>query len=178
MYPYIRAIHLILAARKLPKMGVLDTHVSHHRAWPLDTDIFGELNNGRILTLFELGRWAATMRLGLFDVLRKEKIAFPVAGASVTYRKRVPVMARYEMRTRFIGWDDKFFYADQAMWLDETCANQLMLRAAVKSRGRRISPDDFMALAGLDDTRPDLPNWVQEWITSDAIRPWPPVSDA
>ena len=66
MYPYIRAAYVMLKARSLPPMAPYDTHVSHHRAWPWDTDMFGELNNGRILTLFELGRWQAAVRAGLF----------------------------------------------------------------------------------------------------------------
>ncbi|MEK6217047.1 MAG: thioeseterase, partial [Boseongicola sp.] len=65
MYPYIRAAYAMVKARSLPPMRLYDTHVSHHRAWPWDTDVFGELNNGRILTLFELGRWQSTVRLGL-----------------------------------------------------------------------------------------------------------------
>ena len=74
MYPYIRSIHALLSARKLPPMGLYDTHVSHHRAWPWDTDMFGELNNGRILTLFELGRWQMTVRLGLLKPFLTGKI--------------------------------------------------------------------------------------------------------
>ena len=68
MYPYIRSIHALLSARKLPAMALYDTHVSQHRAWPWDTDMFGELNNGRILTLFELGRWQMAVRLGIFGL--------------------------------------------------------------------------------------------------------------
>ena len=109
MYPYIRATHALLKARSQPAMGLYDTHVSHHRAWPWDTDIFGELNNGRILTLFELGRWQMTVRLGLIRPFLRGGLTLAVAGVSVRYRKRVPIFHKYRMQTRVLGYGERFF---------------------------------------------------------------------
>ena len=136
MYPFVRAVHAIVRGRSAPEMSLFDTHVSHHRAWPWDIDMYMELNHGRTLTLFELGRWQMAARMRLLSALRKHGIAFAVAGVSVRYTKRIPVMARFRMVTRFVGWDDRFFYIDQSMWLGENCANQVLLRAALRSRGR------------------------------------------
>ena len=116
MYPYIRAISMILKGRRMPPMGVYDTHVSFHRAWPWDTDAMGELNHGRILTLFELARWQSTVRIGVMGKVIKMGIMFPVAGLSVRYRKRVPTWQKYRIQTRFLSYDDRFTYVEQSMW--------------------------------------------------------------
>ena len=84
--------YLMLKGRSMPKIGPFDPHISHHRAWPWDTDAFGELNNGRILTLFELGRWQAAVRMGMIHTFLKEGYMVPIAGASIRYRKRVTVI--------------------------------------------------------------------------------------
>ncbi len=176
MYPYFRAAYLMLRGRSMPKIGVYDTHVSHHRAWPWDTDAFGELNNGRILTLFELGRWQATVRMGFMGVIIRERLMLPVAGVSVRYRKRVPIFQKYRMQTRFLGFDDRFVYAEQSMWQGDTCNHHLLLRAAVKSRQGTINPKDFAAMIRVDQTSPELPDWANAWIEADKTRPWPPES--
>ena len=175
MYPYFRALYFMAKARKMPELGIYDMHVSTHRAWPWDTDLFGELNHGRILTLLELDRWAATVRIGVMKHVIKERLMFPVAGISVRYRKRIPTWTKYRVQTRFIGFDERFTYAEQSMWQGDTCMNQLLLRAAIKDKNGTMSPGEFLERTGYDTNRPPLPEWAQNWIDAEATRPWPPT---
>ena len=175
MYPYFRAAYFMFKARSMPEIGIYDWHVSTHRAWPWDTDAFGELNNGRILTLFELGRWQAGVRMGIMGKTLKAGIMFPIAGVSVRYRKRVPVFQTYRMQTRFLGFDDRFIYVEQSMWQGETCMNQMLLRFAPKTRNGTIPPVEYMQKMGLDEENRPLPDWANNWIKADATRPWPPT---
>lgn len=168
MYPYIRAIHQILRHRRSKPLDLFDEHVTRHRAWPWDTDVFGELNNGRILTLFELGRWGLTARTGLLRPVVSGGIGFAVAGASVRYRRRIPVFSTYEMRTRMVGFDDKFMYADQSMWLGDTRCNQMLLRAAFTEKRKILPPAELLARVGRKSESPPLPDWVTAWIAADA----------
>ncbi|MBT8412825.1 MAG: acyl-CoA thioesterase [Boseongicola sp.] len=174
MYPYIRALAVIAKARKMPKLGLYEPHISTHRAWPWDTDLFGELNHGRILTLLELDRWAAATRIGILGHVIKDKLMFPVAGVSIRYRKRIPTWQTYRVQTRFLGYDDRFTYAEQSMWQGETCMNQLLLRAAIKDKNGTIKPRNFLEQHGYDIEQPAMPEWAQNWIDAEATRPWPP----
>src|SRR3712207_9518184 len=70
-------------------LDLFGTHESHHVCWPWDLDVFGELNNGRALTLYDLGRLPWSARIGLTRVLRAQRWQIAVAGASVRYRRRV-----------------------------------------------------------------------------------------
>jgi acyl-CoA thioesterase FadM len=176
MYPYIRSAAAIFYARSMPPMEAYGTHVSHHRAWPWDTDMFGELNNGRILTVFELGRWQLAVRLGMIGLFTKGKVSLAVAGVSVRYRKRVPVFQRYRMQTQMLGYDDRFFYVEQSMWQGDTCMNQMLLRFATRDKDGTVLPKDFLVTAGLPSDQPGLPDWVTAWIEADKTRPWPPES--
>ena len=62
MYPFVRMAKEIRKSRRAGPLGLTDTHVSRHICWPWDLDIWMELNNGRTLTLYDLGRLPMSMR--------------------------------------------------------------------------------------------------------------------
>ena len=82
MFPFVRLIKDMLIARRQPPIGLTDMHVTYHRGWPWDLDAFLELNNGRALTLYDLGRMGMGARVGLIDTLRRERGGLTMAGSS------------------------------------------------------------------------------------------------
>jgi len=120
MYPFIRLAFTLLNSRRLPPMDPLDLHVSQHRCWPVDCDIFMEMNNGRILTLYEMGRFQASVRMGLWPLLKKNRWGLTVAGTSIRYRRRITPFERYETRTKIATWDERFVYIEQGMYKTST----------------------------------------------------------
>lgn len=178
MYPFLRLALEIYRHRKAPPLGLLEAHVSHHTCMPWDLDPWVELNNGRTLTLYDLGRLPFAARLGLDAALRAEGWGMTVAGNSVRYRRRIRAFHRFTMVSRCLGWDGRFFYLDQSMWRGGECTNHMLLRSAVTSPGGIVAPARVARKLGLSETSPPLPGWVQAWIAADAQRPWPPESHA
>lgn len=156
-------------------MHLLDTHVSQHRCWPWDLDPWRELNNGRTLTLFDLGRLPASIRIGMVDALRAGGWGMTVAGSSVRYRQRVRMMQRFETRTRLIGWDARFLYIEQSMWRRGQALNHMLVRMAVTSPNGIVAPQALIARMGPEIESPALPDWVTAWIAAESLRPWPPM---
>ena len=107
MYPYLRMWHQLWKFRNAPEMGLLDTHISRHRVWPHDLDPWRELNNGRTLTLFDLGRIPMSVRLGFEKVARAKGWGLTVAGNSTRYRKRVTIFQVLTQKCRVLGWDHR-----------------------------------------------------------------------
>ncbi|GAB5447061.1 acyl-CoA thioesterase [Gymnodinialimonas sp.] len=174
MYPYLRFGALVLRERRLPKMGLYDTHAMSMTCLPVDIDMFLEMNNGRILTLFDLGRFALAIRIGLADVLQDQKWGLVVAGSTVRYRSRITTFQKFEMRTRFLGWDERFFYLEQSMWRGDTPCNHALLRTGVTAKGRLAPVEDVAQALGVEGDSPALPPWAQNWAEADGTRPWPP----
>ena len=68
MFPIVRLIKDLLKARRMAPLNLTETHVSSHICWPWDLDFWLELNNGRAMTLYDLGRtMLATIALRACD---------------------------------------------------------------------------------------------------------------
>jgi len=179
VYPFIRMVWQLWRHRNDPPLPLTGCHVSHHYCLPWDIDLWAELNNGRTLTLYDLGRIPLAGRVGLIGVLRREGWGLTIAGASIRYRRRVRVFERVEMRSRLIGWDDRFMYLEQSMWTrDGRCASHVLYRGAVTGPGGIVPPGEVLAALGQPDhAAPPLPGWVRAWIEAEATRPWPPAQE-
>lgn len=174
MYPYVRLALAAAAARRAVPLKVLDPHVSQHRVYPWDLDPWRELNNGRTLTLFDLGRIPMSIRMGFDKVANANGWGITVAGNSTRYRKRVTVFTMLTQRCRVLGWDDRFSYVEQSFWRGDDCTAQMLLRSAFTSKSGIVPPAKVLAALNQDPVSPPLPAWVASWIAADATRPWPP----
>ncbi len=178
MYPIVRLLKDAALASRQPRLAPLDTHVSRHHCWPWDIDIWMELNNGRTLTLYDLGRTMLTLRTGLAGVLKREGWAVAVAGTSIRYRRRIKAFERFEMKSRAIGWDARFIYVEQGMWkANGDCANHALLRTVVTDKSGIVPPERVIKAWKQDINSPTLPDWVQAWCDAEDKRPWPPMAD-
>jgi acyl-CoA thioesterase FadM len=174
MYPFVRMVKEMLRARRMGPLGPFDTHVSHHICWPWDLDLWMELNNGRTLTLYDLGRLPLGRRTGIERILREKRWGLTVAGSTIRYRRRVTVFAQFTMHTRCVGWDNRFLYMEQSMWQGDECASHALIRSAVVGKSGIVPPAELALALGAAPESPPLPAWVEAWITADATRPWPP----
>jgi len=179
MFPIFRLIKDLLKARRMAPLDLTETHVSNHICWPWDLDIWLELNNGRAMTLYDLGRTMQAQRVGLISALRQNRWGMTVAGSSVRFRQRIRGFERFEMRSRAVAWDDKFIYLEQSMWKKNgSCASHVMLRTALTDKDGIVSPTRVLAAMGRADQQPfEMPDWIDAWRAADAQRPWPPMQD-
>lgn len=179
MFPFVRMIKDIVLARNLPPLtDFSEIHESTHICWPWDIDFFGEMNNGRVLTIYDLGRFASAQRGGLIKALYVNKWGLAMAGAMVRYRRRLTAFERFTMRSRAVCWDERFIYIEQSMWkLNGECANHIVYRAAVTEKRRAISPVRVAEALGHNPISPPMPEWMQAWTAAEDKRPWPPMSE-
>ena len=173
MYPFFRLGLELLLVRRLPPLPVAGVHVSHHTCWPWDLDPWRELNNGRTLTLYDLGRVPLAVRSGLTRVLRANGWGLTVAGSSVRYRRRVRAFERLELRSAFVGRDARFLYVSQAMFRGGEAVSAGLFRSAVTDAAGIVATERVVAALG-DPALPVLPAWVTAWSDAEAERPWPP----
>lgn len=180
MYPLIRLFVSSFKANRAFKTSTPENRLSYDATSeldficrPWDLDLFMEMNNGRVLTLYDLGRFDLSIRSGLWDVLRKNKWGLAVAGSTVRYRKRVRLFDKVTMRTQMVGMDERWFYIAQSMWVKGEPTSSVLLRTCVTAKGRSVKTDEVREALGVDLAMP-LADWVKDWEEADKERPWPP----
>ena len=178
MYPVIRMFWQLFKHRSSDPLPLTGTHVSTHYCMPWDIDLWMELNNGRTLTLYDLGRIPLARRTGLVALLGKNRWGLTMAGVSVRYRRRIRAFEKIEMRSRAVCWDDKFVYLEQSMWkMNGECANHALYRSAITGKEGIIPPVEAIKQMGKPIDTPAMPKWIAAWIAADMQRPWPPMQD-
>lgn len=178
MYPVIRYVKTMLQSRKRPKLSYKDQSSITFRCHPWDIDMFNEMNNGRVLTLYDLGRMDLAVRSNIMPVVMKNRWAFVVAGSAVRYRKRIKMFDKITMHTQCVGADEKWLYLEQSMWVKGMPCSSVLIRAGISSKEGLVLPTELIRALGEEVEDRTLPLWVREWIDSEQHRPWPPTLES
>ena len=174
MYPIIRLILLSINRLFSKKISPAEVFETTFRCRPWDLDMFLEMNNGRILTLYDLGRFDLVIRSGLGTVLRKNRWGLVVAGSTVQYRRRIRIFDKVTIRTQSVGLQGRWIYLAQSMWVKNQPTSSVLLRTGVTAKGQVISIDDVSKVLDIEPWIHETEGWVQSWIESEAKRLWPP----
>lgn len=179
MYPFLRLTKTIVKSSLNLKQGktldLTDTSEYHFTANVNDIDNFLEMNNGRIFTLFDLGRTDFAIRTGLGAKLIKNRWGLVVAGSTIQYRKRIRAFDKVTMKTRICAIDERWFYVEQTMWVKGKCTCHALLRTAVTNfkSGKTLPTKEVLESLGYADISLPPDEWVQAWIDADKMRPYP-----
>ncbi len=174
MYPFLRLFIFCTRAWFAPKAEPEEEGEISFYIRPWDIDVFFELNNGRILTLFDLGRFELGIRCGLMKTLSQKKWGLAVAGSTIQYRKRVRMFQKVTIRTKFIGRDEKWIYAAQSMWVKGKPTSAALFRTCITNANGVVPTDEVLAAMGKTEFKNKFPEWAKEWEVFDKNRPWPP----
>lgn len=88
------------------------------RVLPNDIDINIHLNNGKYLTIMDIGRIDLMVRTGLIKQIIKHRWQPLVAAAVISYRRPIGFFKKYELYTEVAHWDEKWFYIRQEFIFD------------------------------------------------------------
>ena len=171
MYIFFRAIKLVLTTRRDQSVGVWDEVQTPMIAWPTDIDIFMEVNNGRYLTLMDIGRFKYGIKVGLVAALKRRKWGLAVAGASVRYRKRIRLFQKFSIHTKVVGIDERWVYFQQVFKCRGTWCAAALLRTAVTDKNGAVPTKEVSKELG-EDWEYRMPEWISHWDESDRMRPW------
>jgi acyl-CoA thioesterase FadM len=163
-----RLLYVLLSSFRAPRLGPLEESVVRFRVLPNDLDTNLHMNNGRYLTLMDLGRVDLMLRMGVVGALRRNRWAPVVASLTVRYRRALSPFQAFELRTRLVGWDERWFFVEQRF----TRGGELVAYALVK--GQFLGPEGRVAPQQVVDASPyDIPSPP----LSPAVRAWQEAED-
>ena len=174
MYPYIRVGAAVFRATRALRIAPDETVIERTRCWPWDIDPFAELNNGRSLTLMDIGRLSLLTRIGLVALARAQGLRLTMAGSRVQYRARVRPFAPMEIRSRLLGRDARFFYIEHLTLTRGVPAHHALYRAVVVGPTGLAPTDAAVAGQAHPGWHARPPDWVMRWAEAENAIPWPP----
>jgi acyl-CoA thioesterase FadM len=162
---WIRFLNFILAYRVRSKAHYLDEIETEFRVWPFDLDVNMHMNNGSYLSIMDFGRYDLIFRSGFIKTVMKLGL-YPVVGSStIRYRRPLKPLQIFFIRTKLIGWDDRFFYLQQQF----VSKNEVTAMAVVKARflkkrdNKGVSPQEVALAHDPLVVAPQVPSWVIDW---------------
>ncbi len=111
---YFRLIYMLIASffkEKLP--SALSTGSLYFHVLPTDLDLNGHMNNGRYLTIMDIGRMDFVLRVKLAGYVIKNGYIPVLSSAKMRYRIPLMPFEEYELQTRILCWDDKWVFMEQ-----------------------------------------------------------------
>ena len=167
----IRTPWMVARARRRPTHDLLDTSRVRMRVWPNDLDIYGHVNNGRFLSLMDLGRTDWSVRTGALDVFRARKWQPVVAAETIRFRRSLLPLRAYELETRLVGWTGtRWFFEQRFLLPGDDLAALAHVRVSVLGNGTPLQVEPALEALGMapGTPSPELPASVQAWLGSDA----------
>lgn len=131
------------------------------RVMPNDLDPYFHVNNGRYLTLMDLGRVHLMSVTGLLKPLRKKKWAPLLGSAKIHFIRPLFLFNKFTMTTQTIYWDEKWFYLEQKIFRkEELCAVSLFKVLFIGKQGK-VAPDALMDLLPHPVNKPMMPHYLK-----------------
>jgi acyl-CoA thioesterase FadM len=163
---YLRLLGVIVASLAAPRLAPFETSVLRLRTWPSDVDV-RRANNGRYVTLMDLGRVDYLARAGFLRALVARRWQPLVAGLTIRYRRSLAVLRPFELHTRLIWWDARFIYFEQRFAQDGATAAVAIVRTAVRDSHSVVATDRVARALGLGTEPPPCPEAIRLWARAD-----------
>lgn len=152
------------------RLGVLDVSRVRFRVWPNDLDLNLHMNNGRYLSLMDLGRFDLILRAGFVRVMMKRRW-YPLVGtATIRFLKSLDPFMRYELETQILSWDEKWWYIEQRFVHEGRLMAVGMIKGLFRGPKGNVRPAEVLEAVGVTTEAPPLPEHVLRMLAMEEAR--------
>ncbi|MGI6877653.1 acyl-CoA thioesterase [Microbacterium sp. gxy059] len=169
-----------LRVRRGEALDAIDVGRIRLTTLPTDLDLLRHMNNGRYLSLVDLGRWDLLIRTGLFHAMKERDWYAVVANETITFRRSLQLWQRFDVETRFVGYDDRALFLEHRVVVDGEVFARVIVRARMLRRsGGTVPHDELFEALGHPEGLPGVDGWVHDWAQASSLpstkRPAPSV---
>lgn len=154
---WLRLLWLVLTQRRDGHASPLDELHLSFRVLPHDLDLLLHMNNGRYLTLMDLGRFALLRRTGLIRRLHQLGATALLGGIHIYYIRPLSLFQRVDHFTRVVSWDEKWIYLEHRFVRGDTLHARAFARILTRDRNGNIPTERLRRLMRLDVLEPPEP---------------------
>jgi len=165
---WFRLLAVLVTALFRPRLGALDESVHPFRVWPNDLDLMGHMNNGRYLSLMDLGRVDLMLRTGLGGVALKRGWSPLVGSATIRFRRSLDPFQRYLLKSRILCWDEKWFYIEQRFERRGELIASGLVKGLLRGHEGNIPTAEVLRSVNRSGASPEMPEAVRLWLQSES----------
>jgi acyl-CoA thioesterase FadM len=152
MNMYFRLILQIILSKFSKPMGVNDIDRVNLRVLPNDLDINIHMNNGRFISIMDLGRTRFSIRSGLYAMAAKMGWGYGVVGGStITYFKSLAPFQKYTLTTKLAGHFNGWFFIEQRFESKGKLVAAGLVKVTFLTNGRRVPAHEVITAMNVDD---------------------------
>jgi acyl-CoA thioesterase FadM len=156
----------------LPRIGVLDEDIVRMRVWPNDIDLNLHLNNSRFLSCMDYGRMHLTVATGVLKEVVAHRWTPLVGSVFITYRRSLPLFTPFQISSRILCWDERWFYIEQVFSFSEGLAAVAWVKALFRTQSGNVDPQAIVDMVSPGQFSPAMPDTLAQWnaLTRDKLQ--------
>lgn len=161
--------HMFVIAPRRKPLRFADVSRSRFRVWPTDLDVLNHMNNGKYLSIMDIGRFDMMQRTGAWKKIQELGWYPVVVGQTISYRKSLNPWQRFWIETRVLGHDDRAIYLEQRFVRpDAEHRPEIYARAFVRARflkraGGIVTMEELFEAVGANPADFKVPAEVLAW---------------
>jgi acyl-CoA thioesterase FadM len=116
----------------------------------------------------DLGRMDLLIRTDLAAALFRHRWQPLVGSVNIRYKMSLLPFQKYRLRTKVIGWDDKWFYIEQRFERKNRTVAVGLVKALFRGDHRNIPPQETLRLIQVNIDPPTMPEQIKKWLSMEA----------
>jgi acyl-CoA thioesterase FadM len=149
--------------RPLPPLGLLEEDRLRLRVWPNDIDLNLHMNNARYLSWMDYGRMHLLARTLLLQHLIRARWTPLVGAVWMTYRRSLRLFAPFELSSRLVCWDERWFYLEQTFNGREGLAAVGWVKGVLRGPEGNLEPQTILERITPGIVSPPIPEAIANW---------------
>ncbi len=160
---YLRLLIVLIKTLLARQCGLLESSRLSFRVTPLDCDLNMHMNNGRYLTFMDLGRIHMLGQTGMLKPLLHARWMPVLGAAEINFICPLRPLRRFELLTRLVTWDEKYFYVEQRFESKGRLCAVALVKGLFVTKGRPVESSAVLKMLNIDVNAPRMPEVVRHW---------------
>jgi len=159
----IPALAIRQYVRPLAPLGVLEEDRLRMRVLPNDIDINLHMNNARYLNIMDYARMHLLARTRLLNHILHSRWRPLVGAVWITYRRSLPLFSAFEITSRMVCWDKKWFYLEQSFTGSHGLAAVGWVKGVLRDTQGTVDPQQVIEGVAPGTVSPPMPEAIATW---------------
>jgi acyl-CoA thioesterase FadM len=141
-------------------MSTNDVSIINFRVLPTDLDLNFHMNNGRYLTIMDIGRTEFLIRFGMLKIVLSEKLSPVAGGVNIIYFKALNPFDKYQLQTSLTSWDDHWFYLKQDFVREGKVVARAIAKVTFLKKGKKLNTTELLTKLNHTEKKLEFPSYL------------------